>query len=159
MATLCYGNVVNGNAGHDADDVLVLAFTGTDAVPGADGADWGAQSAQEFISFPAFDKLGDSLVAKIGGGGSGSGSVAAGNTTESLVDPDLETSAPTTLVKSAKPSTATGESSSSSSSLSSESGSGSGSGSCSWAGHCAGASCSSSSDCDGELSCKSKKCA
>lgn len=148
MATLCFGkDKINGNAGHDATDVLVLAFTGEDTVPGAEGADWAAKSAADFIAFPAFDKMGDTLVAKIGGGSGGSAN-------ETSVAPDKATggeATPTTLVKSAKPATKTGESSSSGSESKTES--------CPWAGHCAGATCSTSSDCSGELECKAKKCA
>lgn len=68
MATLCYGNIVNGNNGHDETDVLYLAFTGADAVPGANGAKWNAQNAVEFEASLA--TLGDKLVKRIAGGGS-----------------------------------------------------------------------------------------
>ncbi|KAI9047907.1 hypothetical protein LZ554_007709 [Drepanopeziza brunnea f. sp. 'monogermtubi'] len=60
MATLCYGtSAVNGNSGHDATDVLYIAFTGAAAVPGANGAKWNAASASEFEASLA--TLGDVL--------------------------------------------------------------------------------------------------
>lgn len=65
MATFCFGNSVNGNAGHDETDVLYIAFTGTDAVPGA-GAAWDADTATQFESSIA--SLGDKLIQRIGGG-------------------------------------------------------------------------------------------
>lgn len=67
MATLCFGTSVNGNSGHDETDVLYIAFSGADAVPGADGADWNAGSAVDFENSLA--NLGDRLVQRIGGGG------------------------------------------------------------------------------------------
>jgi len=66
MATLCYGNIVNGNNGHDETDVLYLTFTGADAVPGANGAKWKAQNAVEVEASLA--TLGDILVKRIAGG-------------------------------------------------------------------------------------------
>lgn len=65
MATLCFGKGINGNNGHDEDDVLILAFIGKEAVPGKDGALWDAKSAEEFVAYEAFDNLGDKLVARI----------------------------------------------------------------------------------------------
>lgn len=35
MATLCYGKSINGNSGHDQNDVMYIAFKGKDAVPGS----------------------------------------------------------------------------------------------------------------------------
>lgn len=64
-ATLCYGDVVNGNNGHGETDVLYIAFTGDDAVPGANGAKWDASSAQEFED--SISALGDTLIARLGG--------------------------------------------------------------------------------------------
>ncbi|KAF9877999.1 zn 2cys6 transcription factor [Colletotrichum karsti] len=48
LATACFGNGVHGNQGHDINDVLYIAFTGNDAVPGATGANWSASNADEF---------------------------------------------------------------------------------------------------------------
>ena len=124
--TLCYGDSVNGNSGHDATDVLYVAFTGAEAVPGKSGAKWNAQSAAEFEASIA--ALGDSLVARLSGGnGTGTAPVSSG-----------PTSAGTTLATSAKP-TSTG-------------------GTCSWAGHCAGAACSSDDDCSDDLTCRAHTC-
>ncbi|OTA98053.1 glycoside hydrolase family 75 protein [Hypoxylon sp. CI-4A] len=63
LATACYGTSINGNSGHDENDVLFLAFTGSDAVPGADGAKWDAQNYDEFES--SIQSLGDSLIERI----------------------------------------------------------------------------------------------
>lgn len=144
MATLCFGkDKINGNSGHDQDDVLVLAFTGKGAVPGADGADWGAKSVDDFLAFSAFDQLGDKLVAQIGGG-------SAGATNETESEPASGSAAtPTTLIKSTKPAKATGAASSDEVASTS----------CSWTGHCTGAACSSDSACSGELVCTASKCA
>ncbi|KAF4507811.1 hypothetical protein G6O67_004272 [Ophiocordyceps sinensis] len=65
LATACFGNGVNGNAGHDENDVLVMAFTGPDAVPGAKGAAWGATSHQQFGD--SISRLGNKLIQRIGG--------------------------------------------------------------------------------------------
>ncbi|TVY39516.1 Endo-chitosanase [Lachnellula occidentalis] len=65
MATFCFGNSVNGDSGHDETDVLYIAFTGKDAVPGASAA-WDANSATGFES--SIKSLGDKLVQRIGGG-------------------------------------------------------------------------------------------
>lgn len=65
LATACYGKKdINGNSGHDDPDVLYLAFTGKDAVPGADGAKWDATSYDEFEQ--SIESLGDKLVERIG---------------------------------------------------------------------------------------------
>ena len=174
MATLCFGDSINGNDGHDPADVLVLAFTGTDAVPGADGALWDAQNVTAFIEFEPFDKLGDTLVARIGGSSGGEGNetatsgggnettTAGGDSTTATTNPDPVTqstdgggsgSTPsTTLVTSIKPAdtSITASSDSASSTDSSDS--------CAWAGHCAGTTCSSSDDCSGDLTCSDGRC-
>ncbi|VUC22008.1 unnamed protein product [Clonostachys rosea] len=68
LATACYGkNKVDGNTGHDDDDVLYIAFLGKDAVPGATGADWNATSYDEFQS--SVQGLGDKLIERIGSSG------------------------------------------------------------------------------------------
>lgn len=52
LATACFGSGMNGgqgdNSSHDEPDVLYIAFTGKDAVPGADGADWTAGNFHDF---------------------------------------------------------------------------------------------------------------
>lgn len=73
LATACFGKGMTGGNGHDATDVLYLAFVGDDAVPGADGAAWDAASYDEFEASIA--ALGDRLVAGVGGGNA---SVGAG---------------------------------------------------------------------------------
>ncbi|KUJ19604.1 Chitosanase-domain-containing protein [Mollisia scopiformis] len=67
MATLCFGDSVNGNSGHADTDVLYIAFTGSDAVPGT-SAKWDADSVGEFEG--SIQALGDNLIQRIGGGGS-----------------------------------------------------------------------------------------
>jgi hypothetical protein len=63
LATACYGKSVNGNAGHDENDVLYVAFPGADAVSGAKGAKWNAQSYGEFEQ--SIKTLGDKLVGRL----------------------------------------------------------------------------------------------
>lgn len=65
LGQACYGRAVNGDAAHDANDVLYIAFKGSKAVPGANGAKWNAKSFTEFESSLA--SLGDSLVKGIKG--------------------------------------------------------------------------------------------
>jgi hypothetical protein len=66
LATACFGNRMNGNFGHDDNDVLYIAFQGKDAVPGAKGAAWDATSAEAFQQSIA--EQGDKLVERIGAG-------------------------------------------------------------------------------------------
>lgn len=48
LATACYGTkAVNGNSGHDESDVLYVAFTGDEAVPGP-RTKWDAKDFAEF---------------------------------------------------------------------------------------------------------------
>ncbi|OAA62393.1 glycoside hydrolase family 75 protein [Akanthomyces lecanii RCEF 1005] len=56
----CYGKGINGNNGHDENDVLYIAFRGNQAVPGANGAAWTAKTFTEFENSLA--KIGDKLV-------------------------------------------------------------------------------------------------
>jgi chitosanase len=53
---------INGNYGHSEHDVLYLAFTGQEAVPGS-SANWKAGTREEFEASLA--ALGDRLVAGI----------------------------------------------------------------------------------------------
>lgn len=69
LATACFGTSVNGNSGHDENDVLFIAFPGSDAVPGADGADWAAQNYDDFEA--SITDLGNTLIQRLGGGGGG----------------------------------------------------------------------------------------
>ncbi|KAF1928456.1 glycoside hydrolase family 75 protein [Didymella exigua CBS 183.55] len=63
LATACYGTSINGNSGHDENDVLYVAFPGTDAVPGAGGAKWNVQSYDDFEE--SIQALGDKLIARL----------------------------------------------------------------------------------------------
>jgi hypothetical protein len=63
LATACYGTSVNGNFGHDENDVLYIAFPGTDAVPGKNGAKWNVQNYSAFES--SLQTLGNKLVARL----------------------------------------------------------------------------------------------
>ena len=67
LATACYGTGITGNNGHDQDDVLYIAFPGSDAVPGANGAKWAAGDYATFES--SITALGDQLIARIGSSG------------------------------------------------------------------------------------------
>lgn len=63
LATACFGDGMNGDNGHDEDDVLYIAFPGSDAVPGEDGADWDAKNFKDFEE--SLGGVGDKLVARI----------------------------------------------------------------------------------------------
>ncbi|KAK4096984.1 glycoside hydrolase family 75 protein [Parathielavia hyrcaniae] len=71
LATACGGKKVDGNRGVDEHAVLYLGFTGDEAVPGPDGADWAARD------FDAFERsiqgLGDRLVQRVQRDGIASG--------------------------------------------------------------------------------------
>lgn len=54
---------MTGDNGHDPDDVLYIAFTGGDAVPGKNGADWAAKNYDDFES--SIQGLGDELIQRI----------------------------------------------------------------------------------------------
>ncbi|KAM0817064.1 hypothetical protein AB5N19_02866 [Seiridium cardinale] len=65
LATACFDRGMNGNNGHETNDVLYIAFPGKNAVPGADGAAW---SARTWIDFhESIATLGDRLVQRIPG--------------------------------------------------------------------------------------------
>ncbi|KAL1866294.1 hypothetical protein VTK73DRAFT_4824 [Phialemonium thermophilum] len=78
LATACYGKGINGNSGHDQNDVLYIAFPGSDAVPGANGANWAAQNYNDFEA--SISALGDKLIQRIGGNGGGSTNPSPGCT-------------------------------------------------------------------------------
>ncbi|KAF4584141.1 putative chitosanase precursor [Ophiocordyceps camponoti-floridani] len=69
LATACYGDSVDGDQGHDENDVLYLAFPGEAAVPGPDGAAWNASDPLEFER--SLEPIGDMLVSGIGDVSSG----------------------------------------------------------------------------------------
>ncbi|KAM5433474.1 hypothetical protein MferCBS31731_007111 [Microsporum ferrugineum] len=65
LAQACFPeNHLTGNNGHEAHDVLFVAFEGEDAKPGIDGADWKADNFSTFEESLA--PIGDRMVAKIG---------------------------------------------------------------------------------------------
>ncbi|KAI5456792.1 family 75 glycoside hydrolase [Mariannaea sp. PMI_226] len=68
LATACFGKGMNGNAGHDGNDVLYIAFPGSDAVPGAK-AKWNAGSYAQFEA--SIQSLGDKLISRIGNSAAG----------------------------------------------------------------------------------------
>lgn len=69
LATACFGkDAIDGDHGYDGTDVLYIAFTGDDAVLGANGAQWNATSYDEFES--SIQGLGDRLVQRLGGNSS-----------------------------------------------------------------------------------------
>ncbi|KAM7197772.1 fungal chitosanase [Naviculisporaceae sp. PSN 640] len=69
LATACEGDSMTGDNGYDGTDVLYLAFLGSDAVPGPDGADW---TASDFGAFEkSIETLGDRLVQRVGTAGAG----------------------------------------------------------------------------------------
>lgn len=55
------------NTSHDEEDVLYIAFTGADAVLGAEGAAWAAGNFDDFHA--SLVGLGNKLTKRIGGGG------------------------------------------------------------------------------------------
>lgn len=64
LGQLCFPNEgLNGNNGHDGNDVLYIGFTGSSAVPGANGAKWKAGSRNEFQE--SIRSLGERLVASL----------------------------------------------------------------------------------------------
>ncbi|KAI1371069.1 glycoside hydrolase family 75 protein [Hypoxylon crocopeplum] len=63
LATACFGKSITGNNGHDENDVLYLAFPGSDAVPGKNGAKWDAKNYSEFEQ--SIESLGDKLIQRI----------------------------------------------------------------------------------------------
>jgi hypothetical protein len=73
LATACFGTSMTGDNGHDELDVLYLAFPGSDAVPGASGANWGAASWQAFEA--SIEGLGNKLIRRIGNSTGDRGSI------------------------------------------------------------------------------------
>lgn len=163
LATACFGKGINGDSGHDQDDVLYIAFTGSSAVPGARGAQWNAQDYNDFEN--SISALGDSLVARIGtssgggggssgggggssGGGGGSGTCSwEGHCAGASCGSDDDCSDDLTC----NSGVCSGGSGSSG-------GGGGGSSSCSWEGHCFGAPCSSDDDCSDPWECVNGSC-
>jgi hypothetical protein len=65
LATACFGLEINGDNGHEETDVLYIAFSGSQAVPGAGGARWDAANFADFEA--SISSLGDQLVGGISG--------------------------------------------------------------------------------------------
>ena len=63
MGELLFGNNVNGTTSHEPNDVMYIAFTGSEAVPGAKGAAWAADTKGEFVS--SINGLCDELIKRI----------------------------------------------------------------------------------------------
>ncbi|KAK3393900.1 fungal chitosanase of glycosyl hydrolase group 75-domain-containing protein [Podospora didyma] len=64
LATACEGDSMTGDNGYSNTDILYLAFTGKDAVPGAKGANW---SATDYATFEkSIEPLGNKLTERIG---------------------------------------------------------------------------------------------
>ncbi|KAK5989212.1 Endo-chitosanase [Cladobotryum mycophilum] len=64
LGKLCFPNEhLSGDLGHGPKDVLFLGFTGTQAVPGKNGAKWNAKNTSEFEA--SIKALGDKLVASL----------------------------------------------------------------------------------------------
>ncbi|KAK4152698.1 endo-chitosanase [Chaetomidium leptoderma] len=78
LVTACGGPGVTGDNGIDEDAALFVGFTGDEAVPGPDGADW---AAKDFDTFErSIEALGDRLVGRVGTEDSGA---------SCIVKPDL----------------------------------------------------------------------
>ncbi|KAK3689730.1 glycoside hydrolase family 75 protein [Podospora appendiculata] len=169
LATACYGTSVNGNSGHDEDDVLYIAFPGTDAVPGASGANWAASNYAAFES--SIEAKGNALIARIAGSTSptttsktttaatptatcswaGHCLGAACSTNDDCSDDLVCTSskcASTKVVTTTTLKTSTTKTTSAAATAT-----------CSWAGHCLGATCATNDDCSDAYICTNKKCA
>ena len=65
LATECFGQSMNADNGYSGEDVLYIAFSGEEAVPG-DSAAWAAESYEEFEE--SITALGDKLVSQLGSG-------------------------------------------------------------------------------------------
>jgi hypothetical protein len=150
LATACFGTSMDGNHGHTVDDVLYIAFPGANAVPGANGANWGATSWQSFES--SIEALGNSLISRIGGGGGGGGTPtnpectwtghcegATCATHDDCADPWGCYAGKCALTDPGTPGPTDPE--------------------CSWEGHCEGATCATHDDCADPWACVSGKCA
>ncbi|KAL8656627.1 MAG: hypothetical protein Q9226_002609 [Calogaya cf. arnoldii] len=62
LATACFGKTINGNSGHDENDVLYVAFTGDDAVPGP-RTKWDAKNFAEFED--SIEEIGNRLIRRL----------------------------------------------------------------------------------------------
>ncbi|KAL2153608.1 hypothetical protein VTH82DRAFT_4763 [Thermothelomyces myriococcoides] len=158
LATACFGTSMTGNNGHDETDVLYIAFPGADAVPGADGAKWDADSWQEFEA--SIEALGDKLIQRIGGNGGGDDDDGGddggdpgngdGGSDDCEWPGHCEGASCTTHDDCSDPWACINGV------CAIDPGTGNGTGPdyvCEWAGHCEGAKCSTDNDCSGQLYC------
>ncbi|KFY30845.1 hypothetical protein V493_01614 [Pseudogymnoascus sp. VKM F-4281 (FW-2241)] len=153
IATLCYGKEnIDGDHGHSELDVLYIAFPGSDAVPGAKGANWKASTAKAFQD--SLTTQGNKLIQRIGGGGGGGPSPTttggggpaptcdwAGHCEGSSCKTNDDCSDPWACVNGKCGMDPNGSTP------------------CDWEGHCEGASCGSNDDCSDPWACISGKCA
>ena len=141
LATACYGTGINAGDGdgssHNPNDVLYIAFTGDDAIPGVDGADWTASNFEEFHA--SIVDQGNKLIQRLTGDYTppqgGDDCTWAGHCAGAFCRSADDCSDMLTCFE-AKCSPK-----------------------CSWMGHCEGASCSSSGDCSDQLTCTEGRCA
>lgn len=63
LATACFGHGVNGNSGHDKNDVLHIAFPGSKRGTVPHHAAWSAKSLEEFAA--SSSDLGDQLISRL----------------------------------------------------------------------------------------------
>ena len=63
MGELLFGDAISGDTSHEPNDVMYIAFTGSDAVPGANGAAWAAATKEEFVD--SINGLCDKLIKRI----------------------------------------------------------------------------------------------
>ncbi|KAK3320270.1 fungal chitosanase of glycosyl hydrolase group 75-domain-containing protein [Cercophora scortea] len=175
LATACYGTSVNGNSGHDEDDVLYIAFPGTDAVPGANGANWAAANYAAFES--SIEAKGNALIARIAGSTSPTTTAKTTSKTSTAATPtatcswaghclgatcstnddcsdDLVCTSSKCAVASTKVTTTTLKTSTTKTTSTAAA-----TATCSWAGHCLGATCATNDDCSDAYICTNKKCA
>ena len=83
MADMCFGEKYNANSGYGEQDVLYIAFSGKEAVPGKNAA-WDAKSYEEFEE--SLQDLGDKLLSNLLGSNNSSsngGSLSDGSSDDS----------------------------------------------------------------------------
>lgn len=83
LATACGGKKMAGDYGHNQADVLYLAFTGEDAVPGPKGANWTAPAFEAFEQ--SIEALGDQLVQRVSANSTTGSKNAAASRKEGLM--------------------------------------------------------------------------
>ncbi|CEJ90007.1 Putative Chitosanase [[Torrubiella] hemipterigena] len=151
LGQICFPNEgIRGNNGHGPNDVLYIAFTGDEAVPGKNGANWKAGDKWTFEE--SIRGLGERLVSQLPGGGGGSQPPPTGGNCSWAGHCEGATC---------------GSDNDCSDDLTCSGGRCSKGGNssppppppCSWQGHCLGDRCSNENDCADNFVCKSGKCA